>query len=501
MGRLATRFVVAVVIAVGLGGCGSGGSSGGGSTGGGSGPGGGPIATPSPPGPQIPAADAQNVIVFIADDLGWRDVGYAGSTFHETPNIDALAAAGMVFTSAYSASPVCSPTRAALMTGLDPARLGMTTIINDQGVSTPTLLSPPDSANHLDPALKTMGEYFKDAGYKTMFSGKWHIGESANHWPENEGFDVNRGGAQLGAPIGSPSAWYSPYRNARLPDGPAGEFLEDRLTSETISFIRSNTSRPFFITHAFYLPHLPMVAIQPHFPKYEQRNAGIKSPFPAARHLNYGVFSQSLQAVPHYGSMVQSLDDQVGKIVAELKAQNLYEKTVIVFVSDNGGFAPFFGGTSNEPLRGGKTWLYEGGVRVPMVIRAPGSTVGGSRSDYVTRSEDLLPTLLNLTKLVPASSKFDGVNLFAADRPAARTLVWHYPHYHISGSRPATAIRHGNWKLIQFLEDNSVQLYDLAADPGETTDLAAARADIVSDLLQRLDAWRANVGARMPTPR
>ncbi len=440
----------------------------------------------------------------IADDLGWQDVGYAGSTFYDTPNIDALAAASLRFDEAYAASPVCSPSRAAILTGKDPVRFGITDIINETGAPNGSLMTTPPTVRNLPLSVTTIAEYLKSSGYSTYFAGKWHLGETAQYWPENRGYDVNIGGSMLGNPNGNPpNQWNSPYNNPRL-TGPAGEFLEDRLAKETVNYILSHgkSGKPFFITHAFYLPHVPMVNLKPYISKYQARWQALKRPFPVGRFLKYGLHDQYSQSFPAYGTMVQTLDDEVGKIIAALKAAHVENNTIIVFVSDNGGYSPDpWGGTSNTPLRGGKGWLYEGGIRVPMLISAPGVTTPGSRTDYPVRGEDIVPTLLDLARVSYAGATFDGTDIFANNRPKAREFYWHVPHYFIDGAHPEGSVISAGWKLIEFFEDNSVELYDLSTDPNETTDLSNLRPDIVTDLRQKLTDYQRRVGAKMPMPR
>lgn len=437
----------------------------------------------------------------MVDDLGWRDLTYAGSDFYDTPNIDRLAASGLRFDQAYSASPVCSPSRAALLTGQSPVRFNMTTYIRDPGLTNPTILRPPETADQLSLSVTTLAERMKEAGYTTMLSGKWHLGVDEAHWPEHQGFDVNAGGCSLGNPNGLESGRYSsPYQNPRLTDGPTGEFLTDRLANETIGFIRQSRERPFFVMHSFYQVHTPITPVPWHMDKYNARAAGLP-PSAAPRPLAFGVRQKARQDIPAYGSMVQAMDDAVGKILAEIDALGLASRTVIIFTSDNGGLSltnpPF--GTSNEPLRGGKAWLYEGGIRVPLIIRAPGVTTAGAHTAYPVTSEDIAPTILGLANVNDASARFDGENVMTADRSEPRDLYWHYPHYHGVGSRPMGAIRSGNWKLIEFFEDDRAELYDLSSDPEERNDLSATRADVVSQLRRKLADWRSATGARMPT--
>lgn len=485
-----------------LAGCGGGDSSG---TTGGPAPTPSPTVAPTPTPTQTPTQTHLNVIVLLVDDLGWRDVGFMGSPFYDTPNVDKLASEGMRFDVAYSAAPLCSPSRAALMSGMNPVSTGITDVtVGGSAAPDNSLLIPPTSSDRLQLSVDTLAERFKRGGYATMFAGKWHLGPNADYYPEKQGFDVNAGGWLVGAPNGAVKGreYFSPYQNPRLKDGPDGEFLEDRLANETINFIRAHRTQPFFVLHAFYAVHAPYNQIDPYFAAYQAKVAALPAGKEPYRIMAYGVGSKSIQNNPQYGSMVTAMDAEVGKILAELDQDNLTSKTIVVFTSDNGGLSTYdWGGTSNEPLRGGKSWLYEGGIRVPLVIKAPGVTQAGSHSSYPTTTTDLVPTLLHLANLPSTDPTFEGLDLFRSDPlPAQRDMFWHYPHYS-AGSRPVGAIRSGDWKLIEFFEGNPSELYNLADDPYETHDMAAARPDVVADLHAKLVAWRAQAGAKMPTPR
>lgn len=481
--------------------CGAGGSS--------SGTAGGPAPSPTPapsstPTP-APAPQHLNVIVFLVDDLGWRDVGFMGSTFYDTPNVDKLASEGMIFDQGYAAAPLCSPSRAALMSGMSPPATGITNVtVGGDPVPANSLLIPPASSDRMQLSVDTIAERFKRGGYATMFAGKWHLGPTSDYWPEKQGFDVNAGGYSLGAPNGAVAGreYFSPYRNPRLPDGPDGEYLEDRLANETINFIKSHRTQPFFVLHAFYSVHTKINAIDPYFAAYQAKVAALPGGTEPYRVTNYKFEVKTWQNVPDYGSMVSAMDGEVGKILAEVERDGLASNTVVVFTSDNGGLSSYgYGETSNEPLLGGKGWLYEGGIRVPLVIKAPGVTQPGSRTSYPATTVDLMPTLLHLANLPSSDPTFEGIDLFQSNpAPLQRDLFWHFPHYW-AGSRPVGAIRSGDWKLIEFFEGPQSQLYNLADDPGETHDLAALRPDVVADLHARLVAWRAKTGAQMPIPR
>lgn len=483
--------------------CGAGGSSGG--TAGGPAPSPTPAPSSTPTPTPAPSPGHLNVLVFLVDDLGWRDTGFMGSTFYDTPNVDKLASEGMRFNQAYAAAPLCSPSRAALMSGESPPTTGITNV-TEGAYPTPTnsLLIPPASSDRLQLSVNTIAERFKQGGYATMFAGKWHLGPTGDYWPEKQGFDVNAGGWGAGAPNGAVKGreYFSPYRNPRLKDGPDGEYLEDRLANETINFIRGHQTQPFFVVHAFYSVHPVINAIDPYYATYQAKVAALPGGTEPFRVASYNIGMKAWQNLADYGSMVSAMDGEVGKILAELDQDGLTSKTIVIFTSDNGGLANYgWGTTSNEPLRGGKGWLYEGGIRVPLIIKAPGVTQAGSHTEYPATTVDLVPTLLHLANLPSTDPTFEGIDLFQSDPlPVERDLYWHFPHYW-GGSRPVGAIRSGDWKLIEFFEGPRSELYNLATDPGETQDVASLRPDIVAVLHAKLEAWRAKDGALMPTAR
>lgn len=472
-----------------------------------------PVALGSPSPDAAPERVGRpNVVLIIADDLGWRDVGFMGTDFYETPQLDALAQRGMVFTNAYSASPVCSPSRTAIMTGRDPVRYHITDWIPGFAKADQSLLVGPQIAQELPLEAMTIGEYFREAGYATSFAGKWHLGGDARYWPEAQGFDVNAGGWSRGAPngAGGGGAFFSPHRNPTLADGPDGEFLTARLGEETARFIAANADRPFLAVHSFYQVHTPLEAAPDHIDRAHERAARFGLLPPAvSQELRYGVAAKGRQDNAIYASMVAAMDETIGRIVAQLEAEGVLGNTIIMFVSDNGGLAQMGphaedAPTSNAPLRGGKGWLYEGGIRVPMLLVAPGAVRPGSFDPRLATSFDILPTLLALAGIA-ADGPFDGLDLM---QPQAmphtvpdRALYWHFPHYHASQWRPGGAIRKGNWKLVEYFEDDSAELFNLAQDPGETTDLSQSNLPMTMALKAELRQWREEMGARMPTVR
>ncbi len=445
-----------------------------------------------------------NFLFILVDDLGWSDLGCYGSRFAETPNLDRLAASGVRFTDAYASCPVCSPTRASVMTGKYPSRLNITDWIPGDNPKNRKLLGPEDR-HELPLEEKTIAEAFREHGYKTFFAGKWHLG-SDGFFPEDQGFEINKGGHDKGSP---PGGYYSPYHNPKLEDGPEGEYLPDRLTDETIKFMENTAGNPFLAFLSFYTVHTPIQASRRHISKYEAKEAQAGEPaVPAFIPEHDGETKQS-QDNPAYASMVEAMDENVGRLMDELVKLDLDKDTVIVFTSDNGGLSTLFPGrhapTSNLPLRAGKGWCYEGGIRVPLIIRLPENEGTTRESDVPVISMDFYPTLLELAGL-PAlpEQNLDGKSLARYLRegkePERDALFWHYPHYHGSAWTPGAAIRAGDWKLIEFYETEKVELYNLKADLGEKNDLSAVNPGKTAELLEMLHKWQKETGALMPEP-
>jgi arylsulfatase A len=419
------------------------------------------------------AGSKTNFILILADDLGWADLGSYGSEFHETPNLDRLAEQGMRFTDAYSSCTVCSPTRASLLTGKYPATLRITDWI--AGHQYPfARLQVPDWTQALPEEENTLAEALKAAGYVTGVVGKWHLGE--NNPPEKHGFDFVKADWR-----GSPPRYIAPFGIPAFEDAAAGEFLTDRECSEALRFIEMNRDRPFFLYLPHYAVHTPIQGKPEVIEKY-------KAKAEAGNHH------------PVYAALLESLDDSVGRILARLDELRLSERTVVIFTSDNGGLARF---TSNAPLREGKGSAYEGGVRVPLMVRWPGVVPPGSVSSAPVISTDFYPTLLEMAG-APAQGPVEGESflpVLAGTGSMKRTdLFWHYPHYHPGGATPYGAVRDGDWKLIQYYEDGRLELYNLKEDIGETTNLAGAMEQRAMQLQRKLDAWRRAVGAQMPLP-
>ena len=446
-----------------------------------------------------------NVVFILVDDLGWADLGYSGSTFYETPNIDKLASEGTVFTNAYAACPVCSPSRAAIMSGKYPARLNLTDYIPGNQFYGPhkdqKLASHPFKLQ-LDLEEYTVAEAFKDAGYKTFFAGKWHLGEEEKYYPQYQGFDINIAGNNTGHPSGG---YFSPYKNPELPDGYEGEYLTDRLTDEVIHFIEQQKEEPFFAYLSFYTVHLPMQGKPEKVKKYENKLAAMNSE--KVEFISKGnTWYKNIQNMPHYAAMVESMDENVGRVLATLGKLELSKKTIVVFTSDNGGMAtsnqtgniP----TSNLPLRAGKGYLYEGGIRVPLIIRSP-ENPGKKIIDFPVTGTDLYSTLLDMTgQNLVHEQHLDGISLkplLKGKQLKERPIFWHYPHYSGGlGGRPSGAIRLGDYKLIEFYEDMHIELYNLKNDMEEKNNLVEAEPEKAEELKSLLHQWRVEVNAQMP---
>lgn len=439
-----------------------------------------------------------NIVFILVDDLGWADVKCNNpESFYDTPNIDKLAQSGVRFTNAYSANPVCSPTRAAIMTGKHPNRVNITDWIPGDDSKDRPLIGPQDGE---ELALEeiTIAEKLKEKGYKTGFIGKWHLG-GEGFYPEDQGFDINIGGCDKGSP---PGGYYSPYKNPKLADGPEGEYLTDRLTNESIKFISENKENPFFLYLAFYTVHTPLQAAKKHIEKYEAKRAELH--IDSVPHKQEGEgWTKLIQENADYASMVAAMDENVGRIVETLKTQGLDKNTWIIFTSDNGGLSTLRrknAPTSNLPLRAGKGWCYEGGIRVPLIIAGPEIIETGKVEKQTVVSMDFFTTILNLTGI--QHEKNDGENLLpvlTSNKQLQRDeLFWHYPHYHGSGWKPGSALRKGDWKLIVYYEDNRIELFNLADDPGEINEISKENPEKVADLKKILDDKLAETGAKFP---
>ncbi len=453
------------------------------------------------------AAPPPNVVVVLVDDLGWMDLGCQGSDFYRTPNIDRLAATGMRFTDGYASCAVCSPTRAALMTGRSPARLGITDWIRaefqlsarqwpnvrnrfgyhstgsaDRGLLTPVneLQLPHDEI--------TLAELLKPLGYASAFIGKWHLG-GRGHLPEDQGFGENYGGWDYG----QPPSYFDPYVNLpRLPMGiptlqprKPGEYLTDREADEAVGFIERHQERPFLLYLSHYAVHTPIQGKQDLVSEYERARDG------------------EGQDDAVYAAMVHSVDDAMGQLLDALDRTGMADRTLIVFTGDNGGLDRNGRPTENAPLRSGKGYAYEGGLRTPWIVRWPGVTAPGSVSAQPIASIDLLPTIAAAVGTRPPVDRaIDGIDLGPALRGSAlpeRPLLWHFPHYrHGPGHDPYSVIRQGDWKLIRFYDPPQAELYNLATDLGEENDRFKSEAARAASLASALDEGLRSMGARLP---
>lgn len=451
----------------------------------------------------IEAAPKPNVILMLADDLGRQDLGCYGSTFYETPNLDRLSKEGALFTNGYAACPVCSPTRAAFQTGRWPQRTGITDYIGSplkpELWKRNTQLLPAPYQDRLAHEEVSLAEMMKTAGYATFFAGKWHLGMEG-WFPEDQGYDINKGGVEKGGPYG-PGKYFTPYNNPRLPDGPPGEHLADRLAAETCQFIEAHKDKPFFACYAFYDVHTPLNAKKDLEAKYEakRQKLGLSAQFGREEPRDVRLVQEHVT----YAAMVEAMDTAVGTILNKLDQLGLAENTLIVFTSDNGGLSTSEGSpTSNLPLRGGKGWLYEGGVREPLLMRWPAVLKAGRVIDTPVCSIDYFATLRDVCG-AQSTSKIDGTSLRplleGSGELPERALLWHYPHYGNQGGAPGAAIRRGDWKLIHWFEGDRHELYNLRSDLSEQTNLAAQEPEHVKTMLAELQAWQKDVGALMPT--
>lgn len=457
------------------------------------------------PANRVQAIEKPNFVFFLVDDMGWSDLGCFGSTFHETPHVDALARSGMKFTNGYAACPVCSPTRASIMTGRHPVRVNITDWI--PGMSADRAYNPRfqqiEDRDNLALKEVTIAEALKDNGYSTFFAGKWHLGD-VGHLPTDQGFDFNIGGHHRGSP---PGGYYAPFKNPFLPDQEPGEYLTERLTAESLKFLDSQGQEPFLLYLSYYNIHTP---IQPYQKRVEHYESKRRSRFPGASpdptRERRGA-SRPRQDNAALASMVAAVDDSVGAILGRLEALDMDDNTVVMFFSDNGGLCTTrtAGPGCNLPLRSGKGWLYEGGIREPMIVRAPGVTQPQTSCHVPVSSTDFFPTMLELASL-PLKPEWhtDGESLVPMLRGEADVshgpLYWHYPHYHGSTWTPGAAVRDGDWKLIELYEFGETELYNIRKDIGETKNLAESHPEKLAELRQKLTAWQQQMNATMPEP-
>jgi arylsulfatase A-like enzyme len=445
-----------------------------------------------------------NIVFILADDLGWRDLSNEGSTYYESPHIDRIAAAGMKFTRGYATCQVCSPSRASILTGKYPPNHGITTWIGDasgkswSGRGRHDSHLPAEYDRNLRASEITLAEVLRENGYRTFFAGKWHLG-SKGSWPTDHGFDINKGGWDVGSPRGG---FFAPWQNPNLESGPAGESLTLRLGRETANFIEANKDKPFLAYLSFYTVHGPIQTTPKLWEKYRNKavSAGLAGErFLFDRRLNV----RQVQDCPIYGGMVETMDAAVGIVLRKLDELGLSDNTIVCFTSDNGGVSSGDAySTSNTPLRGGKGRQWEGGIREPYYINAPGVTKSGSTSAVPVNGIDWYPTLLELAGIpVPKKQDVDGVSivpLLKGGAIAGRPLFWHYPHYGNQGGEPSSIITQDDWKLIYYHEDGRDELYHLTKDPAEKHDLARREPSKAKALRAKLDAWLKSTDAKLP---
>ncbi len=445
-----------------------------------------------------------NVLFILADDFGYHDMSGMGSDYYETPSIDRIAREGMVFTDGYANCQVCSPSRASIMSGKFTARHGITdwigartgTAWREQGRHNKLL--PPEYVRNLPHEYITLPEALKEEGYKTFYAGKWHLG-SRGSWPEDHGFDINKGGWDKGSPTGG---FFSPFKNPKLEDREPGENLSKRLARETADFIKANRDSAFFAFLSFYAVHAPLQTTREKWSKYRDK-ALEQGVAPIGFRMGHFLPIRQVQDHPIYGGLVESMDEAIGMVLQSLDEAGLDENTIVIFTSDNGGVAAGDAyATTNRPLRAGKGYQYEGGIREPYFIKVPWMDIAGKESNVPVTGADFYPTLLDLLDLEPRPDEHnDGVSLLPllkGETIEERPLIWHYPHYGNQGGQPSSIIRLGRWKLIHYYEDGHKELYDLETDISEENDLSGEHPDRVERLNERLFNYLEEVGARYP---
>ncbi|NKI28399.1 sulfatase [Arenibacter sp. 6A1] len=446
-----------------------------------------------------------NIVFILVDDLGLNDLSVTGSKFYETPNVDRIAEEGFIFNQGYAASRVCSPSRASIMTGKFTARHGITDWIGAaSGTAWRELkrfdkLLPSEYVHSLPKNDVTIAEALKTAGYKTFFAGKWHLGGEGSY-PEDHGFEVNKGGWDKGSPMGG---FFSPWDNPKLPNKVKGENLTMRLGKETANFIKEHKGSPFFAFLSFYAVHGPIQTTSEKWQKYRNKAEALgiaENGYKMERVLPI----RQVQDNPIYAGLVESMDDAVGIVLEALKEVGLEENTIVVFTSDNGGVASGDAfSTSNLPLRGGKGYQWEGGIREPYFIKVPWLNNRGAKSDFPVTGTDFYPTLLDLVNLdLMPEQHMDGISLKpileGRELDIQRPLIWHYPHYGNQGGNPSSIIREKDWKLIYYWEDGNEELYNLATDIEEQFNVIADNSDVANNLSKKLLDWLDEVDANIP---
>ncbi|MDG1356737.1 MAG: sulfatase [Akkermansiaceae bacterium] len=468
------------------------------------------------------AEQRPNIILFLIDDLSWADLGLTGSKFYETPHLDKLAREGVFFTDAYAANPVCSPTRASILTGKYPSRIGLTNHSGSRGaMGERHKLTPPEVVGNMPAEDITLAEALKSGGYHTAHIGKWHLQahhmKGREHYPEANGFDLNIAGHKMG----QPGDYYFPYKSKQHPstnvpdmeDGIEGDYLTDALTDKAIQYIEDQGEkgqRPFFLNFWYYTVHTPIIPDKSKLKKYTQK---AKAMGLLGKNMNgireHQSVSRGVQSSAAYACMVESMDQNIGRIIATLKKRGMFEDTIIVFLSDNGGLSTGTGPnapTSSLPLRAGKAWVYEGGIRSPLIISYPAGIKPGFKVHEPAVSTDIYPTLLDMAGLpLRPEQHIDGISLKPLFNGKKATLgrdalYFHYPHYHhINTMGPAGAIRMGDYKLIEIFETGKVELYNLREDMGEQKNLVSQQPQRAATMKQMLQDWRKQSGAAMTT--
>lgn len=427
-----------------------------------------------------------NIVLIVADDLGWKDLGFMGSTFYETPHLDRLARQGMYFTEAYAAAANCAPSRACLLSGQNTPRHGIYTVSqSERGEAATRKLVPVVNTQVLADKFVTLAEALQQSGYYTASIGKWHLGKD----PRSQGFDYQVGGNMRGA-----NKHFVPYGNPDLPDGPEGEYLTDRLTTEAIKVVESHKSRPFFLYLPYYAVHTPIQAPQTLVAKYER-----KAKTPGQDHAAYA-------------AMIESLDTNIGRLLQKLADLKLDKNTLVIFTSDNGGIRSI---SRQTPLRAGKGSYYEGGIRVPFIVRWPGQIKANTSSATPISNLDLYPTILEMLQVKNKNAHQDGLSLWPVlqgEKLPERPLFWHFPIYleaydpqtddgrdPVFRTRPGSAMRLGKWKLHEYFEDGMLELYNLQQDAGEKNNLAQKYPVQTQKLYKLLQEWRKQTQAPVPT--
>ncbi|MDC7235382.1 MAG: sulfatase [Spirochaetales bacterium] len=468
-------------------------------------------------------AEKPNIVMILIDDMGWKDLSCTGSEFYETPHIDRIRKQGMMFTRGYAPCPVCSPTRASLLTGKYPVSNGVTDWINEarpsdspRGHARGYLLDAP-YLDHLPLEEKSLAASLKEGGYQTWHVGKWHLGKEP-YYPEHHGFDVNIGGCYKGSP--GLGGYFSPWTTIpalKDADVPRGTYLTDYLTDKTLELIEGrDEDKPFFLNLWYYSVHTPVQAKKEKIRKYKAKAKAMGlhkvrtfekgDRFPCFHKRFFRIKRRLVQNDPKYAAMIESLDENIGRVLDALEQKGLMDNTMIVFTSDNGGLSTAEGSpTCNLPLAEGKGWMYEGGVREPWLISWKGKIEENSSSAVPIVTTDLYPTFLEAASLPlnPEQHK-DGVSLLGhlqgGKAPERDALFWHYPHYGNQGGTPGSSVLMHPWKLIEFFEDRRLELYHLEDDPGEQKDLSADHPERVQTMAARLHQWQAETGAKIPEP-